>query len=261
MTLNANGLRACFKKGLREWVSIHQPDILCIQETKAQLSKLPYETYALEGYQVSFQDAEKAGYSGVAIYSKQAFTLRFDRPWKQFYVQNEARILVASFASFDLINVYLPSGTSGEVRQAIKWQLLKEFRIYLQQWHGKPCILLGDFNIAHEKIDLKNWQSNQKNSGFLPYEREWFSALLLDGWVDTLRYLHPELQQYTWWSQRANARANNVGWRLDYQLITSPYADAIQTMYVDDTKLLSDHAPYVVEYCYEKLLHRTLSSN
>lgn len=261
VTLNANGLRSCIRKGLREWVMVHQPDVLCIQETKAQLDKLQYEDYAIEGYYVEYADATKAGYSGVAIYSRMLGHKRTDRPWSHFHVESEGRIIVMSFEHFDLINVYLPSGSSGDVRQDIKWALLQEFNVYLRQWRNRACIVVGDFNIAHKNIDLKNWKQNQKNSGFLPYEREWFSDLLADGWVDTLRVLKPDLEQYTWWSHRSNARANNVGWRLDYQLITQNFSDAIENIYVDATKILSDHAPYVVEYSYEKLLYQKLPTH
>lgn len=258
VTLNTNGIRASIRKGLRAWVKDNDIDILCIQETKAQLSKLDRAEYEIEGYTVTYSDAEKAGYSGVAVYSRLDCEYLKDLAWSQEFVVKEGRMLVMSFKGFYLINVYLPSGTTGDVRQDVKWMLLQDFRTYLESWSDKACIILGDFNIAHEQIDIKNWRSNQKKSGFLPYEREWMSDLLSDGWVDTLRHLHPELHQYTWWSQRANARANDVGWRLDYQLISRKYADAIEKTYVDQAKVLSDHAPYVVEYSYEKLLHHKL---
>ena len=253
VTLNANGLRASIRRGLRDWVKQHNIDILCIQETKAQLSLLPSEEYMIEGYDIFYKDAKKAGYSGVAIYSRYPVTVLDDVIWKNSIAEDEGRIIVVKILDVYIINTYLPSGSSGDFRQAVKWTLLQDFREYLRPWLDKPVIVLGDLNVAHQKIDLKNWRGNQKQSGFLPYEREWFDGLIADGWVDTLRHVDPAVEVYSWWSYRGKARINNAGWRIDYQLVPKPYTHLIKDMFIDNQHILSDHAPYVVDYHNERL--------
>ena len=197
-------------------------------------------------------DAEKKGYSGVAIYSKlkpnKIITgLGFET------ADTEGRYIQADFNNISVASIYLPSGTSGEIRQNLKYEFLDKYLKILKKQlkHKREYIITGDLNIAHQKIDLKNWRSNQKNSGFLPEERNWMDKLFDDvGYIDSFRHKYPEKIMYTWWSNRANAWNNDVGWRLDYQLITPGLKDKIKSAYTYREEKFSDHAPYIVNYEY-----------
>lgn len=251
ISYNVNGIRAAARKGMFTWLQEENPDVVCIQETKAQLPNLEGDPqYFPEGYHCVYKDAVKKGYSGVAIYSKakpdhvitEVGAAEFD---------DEGRFLEAQFGNLSVISLYLPSGSSGEHRQQSKDRFLDFFMPKLREYQasGREVIICGDWNIAHKEIDLKNWKGNLKNSGFLPHEREWMTTLFDEvGMVDAFRVINQEPHQYTWWSNRGNARANNVGWRIDYHVITSNLADKVISDSIYKDKWFSDHAPLILEY-------------
>ena len=250
MTYNMNGIRSSQRKGFWSWFMTQDIDILCVQETKAQLAKLDTQISHVAGYHLHYVDAQKPGYSGVAIYSRQ----QPDQVISSFgdtVFDSEGRYIRCRFGGLDVVSLYLHSGTSGDHRQILKYQamdLLKSSLLHDTLAAQQKMIIAGDWNIAHQKIDIKNWQSNQKNSGFLPEERQWMSDILSMGWVDGLRHLSPEEVVYTWWSFRANARANNAGWRIDYQMVTPQVAPFMQSWSVHKDPMFSDHAPMVIQY-------------
>jgi exodeoxyribonuclease III len=247
ITLNLNGIRSAASKGAMEWLHQQSADVICLQEVRAQSHQFPLEVSLLSKHQ-HWHYAQKLGYSGVGLLAKKkpqrvklGFGSRFDL---------EGRLVRADFKDYTVISVYVPSGSSGEVRQAEKMVFLAEFLPYLTGvlQEGREVLVCGDFNIAHKPIDLKNWKSNQKNSGFLPEERAWVDRLLEAGYVDTFRQVVGESEHYSWWSARGSARANNVGWRLDYQFASAGLAKTAKSAQIHSTPLLSDHAPVVVDY-------------
>src|SRR3990167_1049031 len=232
ITFNANGIRSAAKKGFYTWLMQQDPDILCIQETKAQYHQLIDDAqYTPAPYHCVYADAVKKGYSGVAIYAKQKpqqvlTQLGFDTS------DQEGRYIQFDYPKISIASLYLPSGTSGDIRQTIKYQFLEKFALYLKtlQNTGREIIICGDYNIAHRPIDLKNWRANQKNTGFLPEERAWMDHLFTDlGYIDGFRVINQEPEQYTWWSNRGRARENNVGWRIDYQVVTPGLKSSIKS--------------------------------
>ena len=254
-SLNLNGIRSASTKGLEPWLAAHQPDCICVQEVKAQAPDVAGRFETLAGLQGHFHFAEKKGYSGTGVYTRKApsdvitgfgspefdaegrYTeLRFDTPGRRF----------------SIISAYFPSGSSGPERQEAKFRFLDQFYPHLMALKGqREFILCGDVNIAHQEKDLKNWRSNQKNSGFLPEERAWMTRLLTEGGlVDVYRQLQPDTTDacYTWWSNRGQAYANNVGWRLDYHLATPAVAATARTEAIYKGEKFSDHAPITVEY-------------
>lgn len=237
-TLNVNGIRSALKKGLVDWVAREAPDVLLLQEVRAD----PHpEALAPLGYEGAWFPARRAGYSGVAILSRRGLTdVRAGMPHEE--MDAEGRVLSAVVQGVRFVSVYLPSGSSGEERQGFKDRVLGDYQSWVSGLlaEGRPTVLGGDYNIAHREIDLKNWRSNQKNSGFLPHERAWMSAHLEGGLVDCHRAHLGEAAEYTWWSNRAGAYANNVGWRIDYLLAAGV---AVQDVRVDRAARLSDHAP------------------
>ncbi len=254
ISLNANGIRSAGRKGFFDWLPQQDADVVCIQETKAQEHQLKDDTlYYPDGYHCAYEDAtSKKGYSGVAIYSR-----REPDEWvrglgfEEF--DPEGRYLEARYGDLSVVSLYLPSGSSGDERQQAKFRFLDLFYPYLQQCldSGRRFIFCGDWNIAQTELDLKNWRNNRKNSGFLPEERAWMTRVKDEqGWLDTFRELHPEAEgeAYTWWSNRGRARENNVGWRIDYQLATPHYKDAIKAAWVHKDNFFSDHAPLIVDY-------------
>ena len=252
ISLNVNGIRSAARKGLYEWLAEQQADIVCLQEIRAQTHQLQQDPiYFPANEHVVYNDAIKPGYSGVAIYSKHQPTniireLGFDT------CDLEGRYLQFDYASFSVISVYFPSGTSGLGRQAIKYDFLDRFAQQVLQLRssGKELIFCGDFNIAHQARDLKNWRANQTHTGFLPQERAWMDYLFSDlGLVDAFRVKNQESEQYTWWSNRGQAWAKNVGWRIDYQLITPALAKLIESVDIYRDTRFSDHAPLTV--CYD----------
>jgi exodeoxyribonuclease-3 len=250
ITLNANGVRSAARKGFFDWLSQQQADVVCLQETKAQSHQLDASTYWPEGYRCYYLDAVKKGYSGVAIYARrEPDDLIQGLGWPD--MDAEGRYLEARFGNLSVISVYLPSGSSSEVRQAVKFEFLNRFLPHLRECagNGRDYILCGDWNIAHKAIDLKNWRSNQKNSGFLPEERAWLDLVFeRDGWVDAFRTVNPEPDQYTWWSNRGQAWAKNVGWRIDYQVVSSSLKDSIRAASIYKDARFSDHAPLTIDY-------------
>jgi exodeoxyribonuclease-3 len=255
-SLNLNGIRSASSKGLEAWLHTVKPDCICVQEVKAQAVDVAgrFENLAdLKGY---FHFAEKKGYSGVGVYSRHEpsdvvvgyGSSEFDAEGR--YV--ELRFDTPS-ARHSVISCYFPSGSSGEERQQAKFRFLAEFYSHLGRLQQqRDFVLCGDVNIAHQQIDLKNWRSNQKNSGFLPEERAWMTQLLdpAQGLVDVYRRLHPEATDtaYTWWSNRGQAYANNVGWRLDYHLATPALARGARVAEIYKGEKFSDHAPITIDY-------------
>lgn len=254
MTLNVNGLRAAVQKGLFEWLKTQDFDFICFQETKLQADVLDADpTLHLPGYTQHYAHALKKGYSGVALLAKHA-PLNWRDKLNSSVIDEEGRYIEYEYPHLTVASIYFPSGSSGEDRQKVKMQFLKTIEAPLQQLlqSGKPCILCGDYNIAHAPIDLKNWKANQKNSGFLPEERAWMDRLFLDlGFVDAFRYHHPQAEVYTWWSFRGKAYEKNVGWRIDYQVISPSLKDKIREAYVLREPKFSDHASLIVEYDVE----------
>jgi exodeoxyribonuclease-3 len=254
-SLNLNGIRSAASKGVEAWIAKTRPDCICVQEVKAQAGDVAGRFEQLAGLQGHFHYAQKKGYSGVGIYSRHEpsdvvagfgssefdaegryLELRFDTPQRKR----------------SIISCYFPSGSSGELRQQAKFRFLDEFDPYLSALkRQREFILCGDVNIAHQERDLKNWRSNRKNSGFLPEERAWMTKLLSEtGLVDVYRRLQPETTEacYTWWSNRGQAWANNVGWRLDYHLATPALAGSARREAIYKAERFSDHAPITVEY-------------
>lgn len=251
ISFNANGIRSAARKGFYEWLAGQQADFVCIQETKAQTSQLtPESLYFPTGFYCDYFDAEKKGYSGVAIYARQQPNavikgFGFDA------CDKEGRYIQFDYDDLSIVSLYLPSGTSGDERQAVKYEFLAHFSEHLQalKLAGRELIICGDYNIAHKKIDIKNWRGNQKNSGFLPEERAWLDTLFGPmGFVDAFRVKNQLEDEYTWWSNRGQAYANNVGWRIDYQVITQGLADRVEEVSIYRDERFSDHAPLVVRY-------------
>jgi exodeoxyribonuclease III len=250
ITFNANGIRSAHKKGFFDWLRRQRADIVCIQETKAQTIQLIDEILSPKGYFAYFNDAEKKGYSGVAIYTRiDPDKLITKLGW--VHADTEGRYIEAVYGNTSVVSLYLPSGSSGEIRQNVKFDFLDRFMPILKKIRksNREYIICGDWNIAHKNIDLKNWRSNQKNSGFLPEERLWMDTLLSNvGFVDAFREINKKPDQYTWWSNRSQARVNNVGWRIDYQIVTPGLKDKIKKVKIYNEKKFSDHAPLIINY-------------
>lgn len=250
MTLNANGIRSAYKKGFFEWFPQQQVDVVCIQETKAQTHQLIDDILSPQKYFGFFNDAQKKGYSGVAIYTKQQpVSIKKELGW--LHADTEGRYIEADFGSFSIISIYLPSGSSGEQRQTIKYDFMDRLMPILKSYskQKKQYIICGDWNIAHQKIDLKNWQGNKKNSGFLPEERAWMDTLFQSvGMIDAFRAVNQQAEQYTWWSNRGQAWAKNVGWRIDYQIVSPTLSNNIIKAEIYTEQRFSDHAPLTIEY-------------
>jgi len=252
ITLNVNGVRSAAKKGVFRWLAAQRADVVCLQEMKCHEADLDARLHGLKAFQSCYAFAEKKGYSGVALYSrrtpdevKQGFAVReFDA---------EGRYVEARFGKLWVISLYMPSGSAGPHRQASKFRFLKSFLMHLKKLKERKCeiILCGDWNIAHQEIDLKNWKSNQKNSGFLPEERAWLSRVFDElGFVDVFRKLNDRPEQYTWWSNRGQAWKKNVGWRIDYQIATPGIAASAVKESIYKAKRFSDHAPLTIDYDY-----------
>lgn len=250
ISANVNGIRSAYKKGFWEYIKRSGADVVCVQELKAQEADLSEEMKHPHGMYGVWHCAQKRGYSGVAIYSKCApDRVQYGLGIEEF--DAEGRFVRADFGSLTVISLYLPSGTSAPERQKLKYRFLDAFYPLLAELKAeeREIVVCGDWNIAHQNIDLKNWKGNQKNSGFLPEERAWIGRVIADlGWVDTWRTLYPEEPGYTWWSNRGQAYAKDVGWRIDYQMITPELAKRAQAAHVYKEEKFSDHAPLVVDY-------------
>lgn len=253
VSLNTNGIRAAARKGLFDWFLSQNIDVLCIQETKAQTEQLDDELYNPAGFYRYLFDAEKKGYSGVAIYTRvkpdQVHTgLGFE------CADNEGRYIQADFGGISIVSIYLPSGSSKDERQQEKFRFMAAYEKILKEQRddGRHYIICGDWNIVHKEIDIKNFKANQKNSGCLPEERAWLDYLFEEvGFVDAFRVKNQEANQYTWWSNRGRAWDNNVGWRIDYQVITPDLKDKVTAVEVYKDERFSDHAPLIVDYDLE----------
>lgn len=249
ISVNVNGIRSATTKGLVVWLKKQKADIVCLQEIKALESDLPDEVlrWKMHGF---YHPAEKKGYAGVAVFCKR-------EPDKVIigtgikWIDAEGRYLEVQFGNLSVVSLYVPSGSASEAAQAKKFRFMEAFMPYLKKLKasGREVIMVGDWNIAHKELDLKNWRGNKKNSGFLPEEREWLTTLFDKvGFVDTFRTLNDKPDQYTWWSNRGNARANNVGWRIDYHICTPGIAAKATKTSVYTKTWFSDHAPLTVDY-------------
>jgi len=251
ITFNANGLRSAASKGFFAWFAKQKADVLCIQETKAQEHQLEDKLFRPRGYRSWFRDAStRKGYSGVAIYARQEpDEVRTALGWPEF--DEEGRYIEARFGKLSVVSLYLPSGSSKEERQQFKFKVMDWIAPIFLDWRNqdRDYVLCGDWNIAHTPLDIRNARSNMKNSGFLPAERDWLTMLFQQhGWVDSYRHLHPEGQDYTWWSQRGAARAKNVGWRIDYQVVSPGLRERLKACAIAPEPRFSDHAPYVLDF-------------
>ncbi len=250
LTLNLNGIRSAASKGAFRWLREQDADVICLQETKAQVDQLDGHDIDVPGYHRYFYDAQRKGYSGVALYARR----EPDEVLRGFGVaefDGEGRYLEARFGKLSVVSLYLPSGSAGPERQASKYRFLDAFLPWMQglKRRKREYLLCGDWNIAHKPIDLKNWKSNQKNSGFLPEERAWLDRLFgEERWVDAFREVNAEPDQYTWWSNRGQARAKNVGWRIDYQIASPGLAGAARRTEIYKAQRFSDHAPLIMDY-------------
>lgn len=256
ITANLNGIRSAARKGFFEWMEAQKPDVVCVQETKAQEHQLEVELHYPKGYHAYFCDAQKKGYSGVAVYSRQVpvkVTCGLGEGFED--MDAEGRFIQADFQTaggkLSLISLYLPSGSAREERQQVKFSFMNRFeeRLRKMRRQRREFIICGDWNIVHKEIDIRNFKANQKNSGCLPEERAWLDKLFGPmGYVDAFRVIDQRPEQYTWWSNRGQAWAKNVGWRIDYQVITPGMAGKVQRAYIYKDERFSDHAPLIIDY-------------
>ncbi|MCY4265069.1 MAG: exodeoxyribonuclease III [Gammaproteobacteria bacterium] len=250
ITFNCNGIRAAARKGFFDWLPQVDADVVCLQETKAQLHQLSDQVFHPEEYECHYFDAVKKGYAGTAIYLRQtpkmlSTGLGFE------LADNEGRYIQADYGGLSIASLYLPSGSAGPERQLRKFTFMDHYMEHMKSLRRKrrEFIICADWNICHKEIDLKNWRANQKNSGFLPEERQWLDTLYDEvGFVDAFRVVNQESEQYSWWSNRGQARARNVGWRLDYQLVTPGLKDKIIYAEIYTRENFSDHAPVIIDY-------------
>ena len=255
ITLNLNGIRSAARKGFLEWLARSRADVVCVQELKAHAADLSADLLAPGGFRGYFHHAAKKGYSGVGFYSRHE-PLEVIEGMGVADIDSEGRYLRADFGKLSVVSVYLPSGSSGEHRQQAKFRFMDQFFPHLRELAaaGREFLLCGDWNIAHREIDLRNWRGNRKNSGFLPEEREWLTRVFDElGWVDVYRRLHPDTggESYTWWSNRGQAWARNVGWRIDYHIATPGVAATARRAAVYKERRFSDHAPLTIDYEFE----------
>ena len=250
ISLNANGIRAAARKGFFDWMDRQQADVVCIQETKAQVHQLGDAVFSPAGYHCYYEDAEKKGYSGVAVYSRHE-PKKIIRGYGDAEFDNEGRYLEVQLDGINVVSLYLPSGSSSEERQAAKYRCMDTFTEHLQKVRRRrsQTIICGDWNIAHKEQDLRNWKANQKNSGFLPEERAWMDCVFGEyRFVDAFRTLPQEEHEYTWWSNRGRAWDNNVGWRIDYHVDTRGLEHKVLRTEIYRDERFSDHAPLIMDY-------------
>ena len=250
ISLNANGIRAAARKGFFDWMATQEADVVCIQETKAQVHQLTDALFSPAGYHCYYEDAEKKGYSGTAIYTRH-------EPGKVVHgygdpeFDAEGRYLEVQLGGINIVSLYLPSGSSSEERQAAKYRCLESFTAHLKNLQRRRAeyVICGDWNIAHNEVDLKNWRGNRKNSGFLPEERAWMDEVFgKHRYTDAFRTIEQPPDQYTWWSNRGRAWDNNVGWRIDYQVVTPGLSDRVTRTEIYKEQRFSDHAPLIMDY-------------
>ncbi len=254
ISANLNGIRSANTKGFFNWLGAQNADFVCLQETKIQADQMTVDFLAPHGLHSAFHYAQKAGYSGVGVYSREA-PLAVKIGFDDGEFDAEGRMVQVDTATMTVVSAYFPSGSSGDERQAAKFRFLAAFLPHLKRLQaacaaaGRGLVVCGDVNIAHAEIDLKNWKGNLKNSGFTPEERAWMTALLTQhGMVDVWRTLYPAAPGYTWWSNRGAAYEKDVGWRIDYQLASADFAAKAHSASIYKTEKFSDHAPLIVEY-------------
>jgi exodeoxyribonuclease-3 len=250
ITLNCNGIRAAARKGLFDWLPEQNADVVCLQETRAPSEVIADAPFQMPGYHCYYLSAERKGYSGVALLCRlEPDEVVEGLGWAD--LDPEARYLEARYPGLSVVSVYVPSGSSKDERQQVKMDFLDRFLAHLKGLRRKrrEYVICGDWNIAHKEIDLKNWRANQKNSGFLPEERAWMDQLFGPaGYVDAFRVVSKEAEQYTWWSNRGQAWAKNVGWRLDYQVVTPKLEACVKKAHIYTDERFSDHAPLIMDY-------------
>ncbi len=253
ITANLNGIRSAARKGFFHWLRRQKADIVCLQELKAQVDQLTDSIFWPPSFNCYYHPAEKKGYSGVGIYCRREPDAVLEGiGWEDF--DREGRWIEARYGRLCFVSLYLPSGSSSEARQQVKFEVMDRLLPYLvaRREAGDEMVICGDWNIAHKKEDLKNWRGNQKNSGFLPEERAWMDALFGPaGFVDAFRVVNQEADQYTWWSNRGRAWEKNVGWRIDYQVVTPAIARTVRAARIYKAKRFSDHAPLIMDYDLE----------
>ena len=250
VTLNVNGIRSAGRKGLFDWLAGERADVVCLQEVRALPEQIADPMYRPSGFHCFYEPAQRPGYSGVALFSRREPD-EIVRGFGSAEFDPEGRYIEARFGPLSVVSVYLPSGSSSEERQQAKFRFLKEFREHLARLgkDGRQYLLCGDWNIAHKEIDLRNWRSNQKNSGFLPEERRWLDDLFGPlAYTDTFREVNQDPDQYTWWSNRGQAWAKNVGWRIDYQIGTQGLKGAAARASIYKDARFSDHAPLLMDF-------------
>lgn len=249
ISANLNGIRSAASKGFFEWLETSGADVVCIQETKAQEHQLDI-LHRPEGWHSYFFDAQKPGYSGTAIYCrKKPDSVKAGLDFE--LCDSQGRWIEAQFGALTIVSLYLPSGSANDEAQARKNHFLETLMPLMKKWRaeGRKMIICGDWNIAHKEIDLKNWKGNLKNSGFLPHERAWLTTLFDEvGYVDAFREINHEAEQYTWWSNRGQAYAKNVGWRIDYHIVSPDLKDKIKSSSIYKGEKFSDHAPLILDY-------------
>jgi exodeoxyribonuclease-3 len=252
LSLNANGIRAAARKGFFDWLPSQAADFVCLQETKAQIHQLEDKVFHPKGYYCTYHDAEKKGYSGVALFSRhEPDRVHQGIGWAPF--DAEGRWLQVDIGPLSVVSLYLPSGTSKDERQQFKFDCMDYFtpKLRAMAQAGRDVVICGDWNIAHKEIDLKNWKANQKNSGFLPEERAWMDEVFGPlGFVDAFRVIDPSPDRYTWWSNRGRAWDNNVGWRIDYHVVTPQLGRVATHANIYTDQRFSDHAPLTIDYDY-----------
>ena len=253
ISLNLNGIRSAARKGLFDWLRRQKADVVCLQELKAQIDQLGERQFWPPSFHCYYHPAQKKGYSGVAIYARrEPDEVIQGLGWPD--VDAEGRWIEARFGRLSVVSLYLPSGSSSEQRQQVKFDLMARLTPYLAglRADGREYILCGDWNIAHTKADIRNWRGNLNNSGFLPEERAWLDRLFDDqGWVDAFRVVNQRDDEYTWWSNRGQAWARNVGWRIDYQVVTPGLRERVRAARIYRRKRFSDHAPLIMDYDLE----------
>lgn len=249
ISYNVNGIRAAIQKGFTQWLAEQQADVICIQELKADFEQVDTKEIEQLGYTVHWHSAQKKGYSGVAIFSKlkpQHIEIGCGIEKYDF----EGRVIRLDFDNFSVMSVYMPSGSSGDERQAFKMEWLSDFHAYIQALLQEipHLIISGDYNICHRAIDIHNPKGNANSSGFLPEEREWMESFVQSGFVDTFRHINPDqAHAYSWWSYRAGARGKNLGWRIDYHMASEALKPRVANAYILPDAMHSDHCPIVLE--------------
>ncbi len=248
ITYNINGIRAAMTKGLVDWIKVADPDVLCLQEIKATPDQVNVAEFEALGYHLYWYPAQKKGYSGVAIFSKQkALHVEYGCGIEKY--DAEGRVLRIDLDHCSVMSVYHPSGSSGDERQSFKMQWLSDFQVYINDLKTRipNLVLCGDYNICHKPIDIHNPKSNANTSGFLPEEREWMEQFITSGFTDSFRFFNQEPHQYSWWSYRAGSRGKNLGWRIDYNLVANHMEPHLRHAAILSDAMHSDHCPVLLE--------------